>query len=104
MSGKAKVVIGAVAAVVLIYAAFVTADSIRLSKSEVGTKPLITLAEAEDTNENAGVSTRKYDGLGYSVTYRYDIGQAEDAESAGLIGYGAEFRLFGCILIWAWAE
>lgn len=75
----------------IIYFIFVTIDCIRLRNAKVDTKPFITISLAEYENGN------KYMGLGYSVKYYKD---KQDNEN----GYGAEFRVFDKILIWAWIE
>lgn len=79
---------------VLIYVLYVLVDSVRLRNSPTDTKPFITLKAVE--NEN------KYIGLGYSV--RYYVDRIEDSDGVLVLGYGAEFKLFDKILVWAWAE
>lgn len=87
---------------------YITIDCIRLKNAESGTKPLITsYEEASDTRIT-------YHGLGYSVSYYVTVedisGGYEDkilADAKEIItktGYGAEFKLFDKILIWAWVE
>ena len=79
------------------YVLFVTVDCVRLRYAKSGTKPLITISLGETENGNV------YNGLGYSVRYYTDKKQ----KSSDLIlirCYGAEFRLFDKILIWAWVE
>ena len=64
---------------------------------KLGLKPLITISLGETENGNF------YKGLGYSVRYYIDNVQV----SSDLVNsriYGAEFRLFDKILIWAWVE
>lgn len=83
--------------ILITYVSFVTVDCIRLRNAKSGTKPFITTSLAEYKNGN------KYTGLGYSVKYykdRYEDMNGNIVES----GYGAEFRLFDKILIWAWVE
>lgn len=79
---------------VLTYALYVLVDSIRLRNSLTDTRPFVTLKAVE--NEN------KYIGLGYSV--RYYVDRIEDSDGVLVLGYGAEFKLFDKILVWAWAE
>ena len=90
MKKKVLMVIGIILA---IYILFVTIDCIRLGKTDSETKPIITVSSAENENRS------KYTGLGYSVVY-YKDGQDKITENV----YGAEFRLFDKILIWAWVE
>ena len=45
----------------------------------------------------------KYTGLGYSIKY-YKDKQVDINGNIEESGYGAEFRLFDKILIWAWVE
>ena len=84
----------------VIYVSFVTVDCIRLRGAKSPEKPFITINMAEYENGN------KYIGLGYSVKYYREkqkiVNYGIDvlAES----GYGAEFRLFDKILIWAWGK
>lgn len=93
---KKKVLI-AIVALLIMYFLFVTIDCIRLRDAESGTKPFITVSLAEYENGN------KYTGLGYSVKYYRD--RQEDTNGNIIeYGYGAEFRLFNKILIWAWVE
>lgn len=80
--------------IVLLYVMFVTVDCIRLRNSPTDTRPIVTLKAVE--NEN------KYIGLGYSV--RYYVDKIEDSDGVLVLGYGAEFKLFDKILVWAWAE
>lgn len=78
----------------LIYVLYVLVDSVRLRNSPTDTRPIVTLKAVE--NEN------KYIGLGYSV--RYYVDRIEDSDGVLVLGYGAEFKLFDKILVWAWAE
>lgn len=85
---------------VVIYIGFVTVDCLRLKNSKISTKPVITISKELAENKIT------YYGLGYYVQYYIDI---VETENNGTIlkearGYGAEFRLFNKILIWAWAE
>lgn len=83
--------------IIVLYISFITFDCIRLRNAKSGTKPLITISLSEYESGN------KYMGLGYSVKYYTD--REEDTNGNILIkGYGAEFRLFDKILIWAWVE
>lgn len=86
-----KKFLSATLVIVCLYAAFVTADCIKLRYSESFTEPFVTVNSAESKN------SVEYSGLGYSVKYYTDNGETADC-------YGAEFRLFGKILIWAWIE
>ena len=81
----------------IIYFLFITIDCIRLRNSKNATKPFITIGLAEYENGN------KYIGLGYSVKYYKD---KQENKNGNIVenGYGAEFRLFDRILIWAWVE
>lgn len=89
---KSKAVLAAIAAVLIVYIGFVTADCIRLRNAELGTKPIVTTGTI-NTDMRTG-----YSGLGYSIEYYSNSGDAEKPY------YGAEFRLFNKILIWAWVE
>ena len=79
------------------YLLFVTIDCIRLRNAKNDAKPFITISLAEYENGN------KYTGLGYSVKY-YKNSQQDTNGDMLEKSYGAEFRLFDKILIWAWVE
>ncbi len=91
---KIFIVIGIVFAV---YVSFVTADCIRLKKAETETAPFITVSSTESENR------KYYTGLGYTVGYYTDKFEDADGNVTQNV-YGAEFRLFGKILVWAWIE
>lgn len=84
-------------AILALYAAYVIVDCIRLKNSKTDTKPLITISEPDYDNGT------KYVGLGYSIAY-YQDSYVDDDGNANIKGYGAEFRLFDSILVWAWIE
>ena len=96
---KAVKIIAVVLAVLLVgYAVFVAADSIRLRKASLAgspTKPLLTVSQDDRTQE--GIDRLTYTGPGYAVTY--EVFEQEDGQTQV---DGAEFRLFGKILVWAW--
>ena len=94
MKKKVLMVIGIILAS---YILFVAVDCIRLGNTSVETKPIITVSSSEDENRS------KYTGLGYSVVYYNDRQENTDGNIVENI-YGAEFRLFDTILIWAWIE
>lgn len=89
-----------IAIVLLSFTLYITIDCIRLRNAEIGTKPFITVSMAEYENGN------KYIGLGYSIKYYKDRQKLIDGGIEKIVerGYGAEFRLFDRILIWAWIE
>ena len=93
---KKKILI-TVVVLILLYAAYVAIDCIRLENSSVGTKPIITLSEPEYDRGT------KYVGLGYSIAYYIDPYVDEDGNTVTKM-CGAEFRLFDSILVWAWIE
>ena len=94
-----------ISSAILLYGVFVGVDCLRLYKVGESEKPLIT------TKEVRGEDYWKYEGLGYTVTYKFDPEKAVVAEEEGEQNaypgshiYGAEFRLFDKILLWAWIE
>ena len=87
----------AIGILLIIYILFVTVDCIRLRTMNLGLKPLITISLGETENGNI------YKGLGYSVRYYIDVIQKSSDLITNRI-YGAEFKLFDKILIWAWVE
>ena len=86
--------------ILIIYISFVTVDCIRLRNAKRGTKPLIIVSEYE-TDSRTG-----YKGLGYTIEYYVDKDEQkeDDMTYINVYGYGAEFRLFDKIMIWAWIE
>ncbi len=94
-----------ISSAVLLYGVFVGIDCVRLYKVGESDKPLITL------NEIRGEDYWKYEGLGYTVTYKFDSEKVADSEEEGEGNaypgshvYSAEFMLFDKILLWAWIE
>ena len=81
---------------VLIWCIYVTIDCIRLRTIKLGLKPIITLEHSEENNR------LNYTGLVYNVSYYIDKKQDYDLILYDI--YGAEFRLFDKLLIWAWVE
>lgn len=98
---KYKGIIIGLSIILVVYITFVVIDCIRLRHAVNYTKPLITISE--NIVENRVI----YYGLGYSVSYYIDreIIINNDVTLIGGTGnYGAEFRLFNKLLIWAWVE
>ncbi len=97
---KYRVIILILVCLIVLYITYVTIDCIRIRNSKTGTKPFITISEKNTENKIT------YNGLGYLVTYYKDtnITIKENIILAEQLGYGAEFRLFSKILIWAWVE
>ena len=94
-----------ISSAVLLYGAFVGIDCVRLYKVGESEKPLITV------NEIRGEDYWKCEGLGYTVTYKFDPEKEFSSEEEGKQNaypgshiYSAEFRLFDKILLWAWIE
>ena len=92
----------AVLAVVLLWLIFVTIDCLRLRNSKYYTYPLINL------KQEANLERVTYTGLGYTVSYIQNKEiihtPGSDAVASGIGACGAEFKLFGNILIWAYIE
>ena len=92
----------AISIVVLLWIIFVTIDCLRLRNSKYYTYPLINL------KQEANLERVTYTGLGYTVSYIqnkeiiYIPGSGNVANGIGACG--AEFKLFGKILIWAYIE
>ena len=94
-----------ISSAVLLYGVFVGVDCVRLYKVGESEKPLIT------TNEIREEDYCKYEGLGYTVTYKFDPEKEASSDKEGKQNaypgshiYSAEFRLFDKILLWAWIE
>lgn len=92
-----KKIIIIIITILVLYIAYVTVDCIRLKNSKIDTKPLITISEPDYDNGT------KYVSLGYSIAYYQDSYVDVDGNTK-IKGYGAEFRLFDSILVWAWIE
>ena len=99
---KSKAIIISAIVILVIYFAFIAIDCIRLRNAKSYTKPFITV------NSEVTESRAIYYGLGYNVSYYVDrvIYKNENGHVAigGTGAYGAEFRLFNKILLWAWVE
>ncbi len=100
-----RVLIIIISSAILLYGVFVGIDCVRLYKVGGSQKPLITI------NENRGEDYWKCEGLGYTVTYKFDSEKEASSEEEvkqnaypGSHIYSAEFRLFDKILLWAWIE
>ena len=94
-----------ISSAILLYGLFVGVDCVRLYKVGKSDKPLITI------NEVRGEDYWKCEGLGYTVTYKFDPEKGASSEEEGKKNaypgshiYSAEFRLFDKILLWAWIE
>lgn len=91
-----------ISSLILLYGVFVGIDCVRLYNVDESEKPLITIKETRTED------SYKYEGLGYTVTYKYDPEKPniseEGAQNAypGSYIYSAEFRLFDKIMLWAW--
>lgn len=92
----------AILVVVLLWLIFVTIDCIRLRHSKHYTYPLINLKQ-DVTKDDV-----TYTGLGYTIRYiqekEINYTPGSDAVASGIGACGAEFKLFGKILIWAYIE
>ena len=100
-----RVLVITISSAILLYGLFVGIDCVRLYKVRESGKPLITV------NEIRGKDFWECQGLGYTVTYKFnpqkDVDSEEEGKQNGYPGshiYGAEFRLFDKILLWAWIE
>jgi len=98
---KCKSIIICLSIILVMYLVFVAVDCIRLRYAVSYTKPLVTLSEKVTENRVT------YSGLGYNVSYYRDRVTTINNDViliGGTGAYGAEFRLFNKILIWAWVE
>ena len=97
-----KALLITISSLILLYGVFVGIDCVRLYNVDESEKPLITIKETRTED------SYKYEGLGYTVTYKYDPEKANISEEGtqnaypGLYVYSAEFRLFDKIMLWAW--
>lgn len=102
MNKVLKIATISILVLVFIWIIFIAIDCIRLINSKYYTYPLINLKR--DVTKDAVT----YTGLGYTIKYirekeiHYTPGS--DAVATGIGACGAEFRLFGNILIWAYIE
>ena len=92
----------AILVIVLLWVIFVTIDCIRLKNSKYYTYPLINL------KQEANLERVTYTGLGYTISYIQNkeiiYTPGSDTVANGIGACGAEFKLFGKILIWAYIE
>jgi len=98
---KCKSIIICLSIILVMYLVFVAVDCIRLRYAVSYTKPFVTLSEKVTENRVT------YSGLGYNVSYYRDRVTTINNDViliGGTGAYGAEFRLFNKILIWAWVE
>lgn len=97
-----KDILIALAIVTVAWILFVTIDCIRLRNSEYHTNPIINLKQEISEDETT------YVGLGYTITYIHEKEVTHESGSdfwlVGTGACGAEFRLFGKVLIWAYIE
>ena len=102
MNRVLRSVLIAVLVVIALWVIFVIVDGIRLRNSPYYTYPLINL------KQDANLEKVTYMGLGYTISYiqnksiMYTPGS--DVFASGVGACGAEFKLFGKILIWAYIE
>lgn len=89
-----------IAILIVIWSVFVTIDSIRLRNSKYYTYPLINV------KQQAGLERVTYTGLGYTISYiqNQTLNYHDGLSIHGIGACGAEFKLFGKILIWAYIE
>lgn len=93
---KLKKVFLFIVILILFWTFLITIDSVRFSRKRINVKPIITLNSKQKDNKII------YKGLGYSINYY--ITEIEINNQKQEKCYGAEFRLFNDILIWAWIE
>ena len=102
MKSILKNILIAIWIVVLLWLIFATIDCLRLRNSKYYTYPLINL------NQQANLERVTYTGLGYTVSYIQNKEiihtPGSDVVANGIGACGAEFKLFGKILIWAYIE
>ena len=102
MNREVKITLIFVLIVISIWMVFVTTDCLRLRNSKYYTYPLINL------KQEANLERVTYTGLGYTVSYIQNkeiiYTPGSDAVASGIGACGAEFKLFGKILIWAYIE
>lgn len=84
--------------IIISWIIYVSVDCLRLKSAEAGTKPFIT--SKETIKENCLI----YKGIGYSIQYYCNNQQEENSDLVLKQIYGAEFRIFDKILVWAWIE
>ena len=101
MNNILRNVLIAILIVVALWLVLVLVDCIRLKNSEYYTEPLIKVTQ-EITEDKVA-----YTGLGYTVTYIQEkevTHVGSDYRAVAIGAEGAEFRLFGKLLIWAYIE
>lgn len=95
-----KIIKKVILIVIIIFVIFIVEESIRIrnyyDKSSRLAMPLIVFSSETNTECTRGKCT----SLGYSVTYYYNP-TFHSQDCVTMETYGAEFRLFDKILIWA---
>lgn len=94
---KKKITLIVIGSILLLYIAFCVVDGVRLRRSALYTKPLITLSSTEDTQNGY----LYYNGLGYKISYI--IGKPDVYGNIVQAGKGTEFSWLG-VPIWGWAR
>ena len=102
MNRVLKIVLISILTLFFIWFVFVTIDCIRLKNSKYYTYPLVNL------KQDFNIERVTYTGLGYTVSYIQNkeiiYTPGADIVASGIGACGAEFKLFGKILIWAYIE
>lgn len=100
MNKVLKKVIIVLAVIIIVWLTFVTIDAIRLRNAKYYTYPLLTL------KQDANLERVTYTGLGYTISYIQNktINYTPGLVAEGIGACGAEFRLFGKWLVWAYIE
>ena len=95
-----KNILIALAIVVVVWVIFVTIDCIRLRNAKYFTYPLITL------KQEANLERVTYTGFGYTISYIQNrtLEYHDGLSIQGIGACGAEFKLFGKMLVWAYIE
>lgn len=97
-----KIAVISILIIVFIWLVFVTIDCIILRNAKYYTYPLINL------KQEANLERVTYTGVGYTVSYIQNKEiihtPGSDVVATGIGACGAEFKLFGKILIWAYIE
>lgn len=86
--------------VLVLWCVFIIFDCLRLRNAKYYTYPIITL------KQDVSLERVTYTGLGYTISYIQNktLNYQNGMSAVGIGACGAEFRLFGKILIWAYIE
>ena len=81
-------------AILMIYVTFISIEVIRFN-NKPGSKPVIMLKEEKiDITKETGVVVKDYVGIGYTITYNYNVEYKKGSDLASIMILKGNFKLF----------